>query len=101
MDVDRFKRENPGVQRIYNRTRGRDTLEVRVRKKFPQLPKSCQAAGCTEARVLELAHRPEFKRNGAWRSIALYQPHMIWVLCPTHHRLIDRGICAPAEFGLQ
>lgn len=30
----------------------------------------------------------------------MYQPNMIWVLCPTCHRVLDKGIETPEEMGL-
>jgi hypothetical protein len=101
MNWQRFLKDNPGVQSFWNSTRGQDTLAIRVRKKYPNLPTACQARGCNEARVLDFAHRPEFKMNGAWRSIDLYQPHMIWVLCPTCHRVLDEKIETPEQMGLK
>lgn len=98
--MDQFKNQNPGAQAFYNKGRGGDTLEKRIRKKYPNLPKVCQAKGCGERRVLEFAHRPKFKRNGAWRKVSMYQPNMIWVLCPTCHRVLDKGIETPEEMGL-
>ncbi len=102
--ANRFHELNPDVMAKYNRKRyqkyGTDTLERRLRKKYPDLPTICESAGCNEGRVLEFAHRPEFKRNGAFRVMKHYQRHMFWVLCPTCHRLIDYGICTPSELGL-
>jgi len=104
LDFQRFKERNQNAQQDYNTTRtkkqGSDTLFNRVMRKYPELPRACQARGCGESRVLELAHRPEFKRNGAWRTIDKYAPHMIWILCPTCHRVLDLGVETPEVLGL-
>lgn len=88
----------------YNRQRskrhGPDTLITRLRKRYPDLPTCCEAAGCNEGRVLECAHKPEHKRNGAWRTLDKYERHMFWMLCPTHHRLLDLGIETVEQMGL-
>jgi len=88
----------------YNQTRyikhGKDTLTTRLYKKYPDLPKVCEANECNESRVLEAAHKPDYKRNGAWRTMKWYERHMFWMLCPTHHKLIDLGICSMVELGL-
>ncbi len=96
----RFLVKNPGIQNRYNAKRfdAKWGVVARLRRRFPDLPKACQS--CGEDRVLELAHRPEFKRNGTWRKMENTQPHMIWVLCPTCHKLLDKGICTQEELGL-
>ena len=101
LNFEIFKKRHPGVQRLYNRQRGRDTLIIRLRKKFPDLPTRCEAKGCGESRVLDLAHKPKFKRNGAHRLLARYKRHMFWILCPTCHRVVDRGIETPQQMGLK
>ena len=58
----------------------------------------CSVEG--KSQILEMAHKPEFKRNGRHRSLALYERHMFWMLCPTCHKLLDRKIRTPAELGL-
>jgi hypothetical protein len=90
---------NPGAMAAYNRARGRDTLTVRLQKRYPDLPNACES--CGESRVIELAHKPKFKRNGAWRTIDQYKRHMFWVLCPTCHKVLDRGIQTPKEMRLK
>lgn len=101
----RFKEDNPGAMHRYNLRRyaahGTDSLTTRLRKKFPDLPTVCEAIDCGEGRVLDFAHKPEFRRNGAYRVMKYYERHMFWVLCPTCHRLIDCGICTPEELGLK
>lgn len=100
----RFHALNPTAMKNYNTKRyqkyGRDNLITRLRKKYPYLPTVCEAVDCNEGRVTEIAHKPAFKRNGAHRVLKHYQRHMFWVLCPTCHRLVDYGICTPAELGL-
>lgn len=94
-------RRHPGIRKIYEARRNTpDTgLVSRLRRRFPELPKSCQA--CGENRVVEIAHRPEYRRGGAWRKIENSKPDMVWVLCPTCHKLLDRGICSQEELGLK
>jgi len=70
----------------------------RVFNRYPDLPRACQS--CGEDRVIDIAHRPEFKRNGAWRSVANCSPEKIWILCPTCHALIDRMHYDPKTLGL-
>jgi hypothetical protein len=100
----KFAELNPGSMEAYNRQRaknhGPDLLMTRLRKKYPDLPRSCEVIGCSEDRVLDLAHRPEFARRGKHRVMAHYERHMFWVLCPNHHRLIDDHFCTPEELGL-
>ena len=104
-DYERFKILTPRAMKGYNQNRyqrhGRDTLITRLYKHYPDLPKICEAKDCNEARVLEAAHRPEFKRNGAWRTMDKYERHMFWMLCPTCHRVLDFGIETPVQLGLQ
>lgn len=101
-DMAAFKQQHPTAMQQYNAVRktkyGADTLMSRVRKKYPDLPTACEA--CGETRVLELAHKPEYARNGRWRTSDLYERHMFWVLCPTCHRVIDKHVQTPDELGL-
>lgn len=57
----------------------------------------CQS--CGENRIVELAHKTP--RNGAWRSFKNTQNEDIWVLCPTCHRCLDRGVQTAEELGLE
>lgn len=102
--VQRFKETNPSAMQAYNVTRyakhGKDTVLMRLRRRYPDLPTTCEAKGCSEARILEIAHKPQFKRNGAWRTMAVYERHMFWLLCPTCHRLLDTGLASESELGL-
>ncbi len=94
-----FHRRRPGIQKIYNSRRPfGDSVIARLRRKYPDLPSACEA--CGEDRILEVAHKPEFKRNGAWRIVANTQRHMFWLLCPTCHKLLDSGICTKQDFHL-
>lgn len=95
-----FHKRNPKAQKEYNsrnpfRTHG---VVARLRRKFPDIPISCQS--CGESRIVEFAHRPEYRRNGTFRKMENTKPHMIWVLCPTCHKLLDRGICTQSDLGL-
>jgi hypothetical protein len=69
-----------------------------MRRRYADIPTACES--CGEARILEIAHKPEFARNGAWALVSNTLRHMFWVLCPTCHKLLDRGICTQAELGL-
>ncbi len=94
-----WARRNPERIKGFNsRRQFRDTVMNRLKRRCPALPTACES--CGESRILEVAHKPTYKRNGAWRIVSNTQPHMIWVLCPTCHKLLDRGICTQAELGL-
>ena len=94
-----FHRKNPLLWKVYNARRPyRDSVLARLRRKYPSLPTSCQS--CGEARVLEVAHKPGHERRGAWRVMRNCAQHMIWILCPTCHKLVDKGISTPTELGL-
>jgi uncharacterized protein YqcC (DUF446 family) len=99
-----WKSSNPKAMTAYNRERtkryGHDTLINRLHKRYQDLATACEARGCGESRVLEVAHKPEFKRNGAHRTLDKYERHMFWVLCPTCHRVLDREIETPEQMGL-
>lgn len=95
--VEAFYERNPEKKM---RSRGSTTVIQRLYRRYPDLPRTCEANGCTESRVLEAAHRPGFERRGAWRTMNWYERHMFWMLCPTHHKLIDMRICTPVELGL-
>ena len=77
----------------------KDVALNRLKQRYPNMPEACES--CGEARILEIAHKPEFARKGAWRLVSNTQPHMIWILCPTCHKLLDRGICTITELGLK
>jgi hypothetical protein len=76
----------------------RNTLIEKLWRKYPELPHACEA--CGEARVLDVAHRPEHRRHGAWLSVAVSQPEHIWILCPTCHALLDRKGYTAEQLGL-
>jgi 5-methylcytosine-specific restriction endonuclease McrA len=61
-------------------------------------PKQCQS--CGEDRVLDIAHKPDHKRNGSWRSKKNTSMEKVWILCPTCHALIDRNNYDPFSLGL-
>lgn len=95
-----WMRRHPERVKSYHQNRPfRDSVMNRLRRRYPDIPSACES--CGEARILEVAHRPEFKRNGAWAIVANRQRHMIWILCPTCHKLLDKGICTQAELGLK
>jgi hypothetical protein len=94
-----WARRDPSRQRGYNAHRPyRDTKLNRMRRRYPDIPTACES--CGEDRILEIAHKPEFARNGAWALVSNTLRHMFWVLCPTCHKLLDRGICNQVELGL-
>lgn len=100
----RFYARNPEKDGEYRektkaRTRGISGGNMaRYRQRYPEAPMACQS--CGEGRVLDIAHKPEHRREGAWRSNANTTPEKIWILCPTCHALIDRVGYDPATLGL-
>lgn len=82
----------------YRQKVGPDGNLKRLFSRYPDLPHSCQS--CGESRVVDIAHKPGYKRNGAWRSLDNCTPDKIWILCPTCHMLIDRMHYDPSELGL-
>jgi len=94
------RREYPKRRAQYEAKRAfKDTALNRLERRCPGIPRACQA--CGEDRILEIAHKPQFKRNGAWRLASNTQGHMVWILCPTCHKLLDRGICTAEQLGLK
>lgn len=94
------RREYPKRRAQYEAKRAfKDTALNRLGRRYPEIPKACES--CGENRILEIAHRPQFKRNGAWRLASNTQGHMVWILCPTCHKLLDRGICSAEQLGLR
>ena len=77
---------------------GLDGNLKRFYARFPDAPKSCQS--CGEIRILDIAHKPEHKRNGAWRSSKNTKLEHVWILCPTCHGLLDRKGRTPELLGL-
>lgn len=101
--VRSFHERRPWMDAIYRektRTKhGPDSQNVRFYKLNPTAPRVCEA--CGESRVTEIAHKPGHERMGARRGTAnMKWPDMVWVLCPTCHRLLDRMNYSPAELGL-
>lgn len=98
-----FDRRRPERDAIYRgrqkAKRQRDTSLERLWKKYPWMPRECEA--CGEGRVLDIAHRPEHARRGAWRTMANTSPGMIWVLCPTCHALLDRLGFSAEQLGIR
>ena len=101
--VRTFHDRRPQMEAIYRaRTKKKlppDSQNRRFYLAYPNAPKACQ--GCGESRVVEIAHKPGFERLGQRRSRANMQwPEMVWVLCPTCHRLLDRMNYSPSELNL-
>lgn len=98
-----FHLRRPAMEAIYRaRTKKKlppDSANRRFYKLNPNAPRTCES--CGEARVTEVAHKPGHERIGERRSSAnLKWPTMVWVLCPTCHRLLDRMGYSPQELGL-
>ena len=101
--VREFHRRRPLAEAAYRAKHrekaGPDSNLLRFYRTNPDAPRACES--CGEHRVLEVAHRPEYPRLGAWRSPSNCQwPKMVWVLCPTCHRLLDRMHYPPEDLGL-
>lgn len=101
--VRTFHERRPLMDGVYRaRTKAKvlpDGNLVRFYRSNPEAPKSCQS--CGESRVLDVAHRPEYPRLGAWRSSKnCMWPEMVWILCPRCHALLDRMHYPPSELGL-
>lgn len=102
--IRQFHARRPEMERIYRaRTKERfpiDRAATRFYRLNPNAPRACEV--CGESRVVDIAHKPQFARCGApMRTSRMHWPQMVWVLCPTHHALIDRMHYDPAEFGLK
>jgi hypothetical protein len=99
----KFLKQNPdSYKKYYNTSKiknGKDGNLIRLYKRYPDLPKQCQS--CGEDRILDIAHKPKYKRMGAWRSVKNTTPEKIWILCPTCHALIDRKGYDPQQLGLK
>lgn len=94
---------NPEREAIYReRTKAKQMPEtnlIRFRRNNPDAPSKCES--CGDHRVLDIAHKPGFERNGAGRSVRNCKwPEMVWVLCPTCHALHDRMHYSVEELGL-
>ena len=98
-----FARKRPERDATYRERqrskKRRDTAMERLWRKHPEMPRACEA--CGESRVLDIAHRPEHQRRGAWRTMANTTPEKIWVLCPTCHALLDRLGYSEEQLGLR
>lgn len=92
--------ERTGAYRERQRSkRLRDTAIERLWRRFPLMPRACEA--CGEARVLDIAHRPEHARKGAWSRLSNCTPEKIWVLCPLCHALLDRLGYTAKQLGIK
>jgi len=98
----KFYKRNPHKVKEYNKKFhdrvGTDNNLLRFYLRYPDAPKKCQS--CGEDRVLDIAHKPEHKRNGAWRSKHNTTIDKVWILCPTCHALLDRKGYTPQQLGL-
>jgi len=99
----KFFKKNPNKHKEYHKNRknkvGTDSNLLRFYLRYPNAPKKCQA--CGEDRVLDISHKPKFRRNGAWRSAKNTTIDRTWILCPTCHALIDRKHYNPKDLGLK
>lgn len=104
-EVAKWRAQWPGLPPEPRKPRGRDPYGILYTAQFfrehQEVEKKCQARGCAEDRVLDIAHRPEFARKGMPMTRANTKPWMVWVLCPTHHALLDRKVCTAGELGLR
>lgn len=98
-----FYKKNPHKVKEYNKNWhskvGTDSNLLRFYLRYPDAPKKCES--CGENRVLEIAHKPQFRRNGEWRSKSNTTIEKVWILCPTCHRLLDRKGYTPEQLGLK
>jgi hypothetical protein len=98
----KFYAKKPEKYREYHaksrEKRGPDSNLKRFYARHPEAPRACQS--CGEGRVLDVAHKPEHRRNGAWRSKTNTTIDRVWILCPTCHALLDRMHYPPADLGL-
>jgi hypothetical protein len=98
-----FHRRRPEADEVYRATqrakKTRDTALGRLWKRWPDLPRACEA--CGESRVLDIAHRPEHARRGAWAVKRNCTPEMVWILCPTCHALLDRVGLTAEQLGIK
>jgi predicted nucleic acid-binding Zn ribbon protein len=98
----KFYERNPQKSfEYYARMRQKHGVDANMKRflaRFPDTPKACQS--CGENRVLDIAHKPQFRRNGAWRSKKNTTPERVWILCPTCHALLDRKHYSPESLGL-
>lgn len=97
-----FARRHPEMEPVYRERqrakKKRDTILNRLWRKYPWLPRTCEA--CGESRVLDVAHRPGMERKGAWISMKVNVPERIWILCPTCHALVDRCGYTQEQLGI-
>jgi len=98
----KFYAKNPTKLSEYRKKsrdkRGPDSNLKRFYARHPDAPRKCQS--CGEDRVLDIAHKPEHQRNGAWRSSKNTTLDKVWILCPTCHALLDRMHYDPADLRL-
>lgn len=104
LSVRAFHTRRPQQVEIYRaRTKEKclpDSNVIRFYRWNPNAPRKCES--CGEDRVLEVAHKPGHERIGEGRrSSNCKHPEMVWVLCPTCHRLLDRMNYSPEELGLK
>lgn len=102
-----FYKKNPHKEAEYraaSRERAKasgtkDRSLTRLCKRCPGTPVACQS--CGESRVVQIAHKPEHRRLGAWQSSKNTRwPETVWILCPTCHILLDQCGYTPAQLGL-
>lgn len=101
--VRTFHVRRPAMTHIYRRrTREKCGPDSNLKRFFvwnPTAPRACEA--CGEHRVIEVAHKPDTPRLGERRCRDNYKwPELVWVLCPTCHKLLDRMNYTPEELGL-
>jgi len=102
-NVREWRQRNPDkIKKHREKRKAKGILDgniERFQKWNPEAPSICEA--CGESRIIEIAHKPSYERNGAWRSRSNSKwPEMVWVLCPTCHKLIDSLNYPPEKLGL-
>jgi hypothetical protein len=99
----RWNKNNPEARDSYYKKAaakfGVDKPLKRLWRVFPDMPRYCE--GCGDDRVLDIAHKPYAKRNGARRTRKNTNPDTVWILCPTCHALLDRKGWSPTEVGIK
>lgn len=91
----KFYINNPERVKEYRSRQPQLSKLDRLYKKYPELPIVCEF--CGENRIVEIAHKPDYKRNGAWFRIKDTTPKTIWILCPTCHNLLDKKGYTPEQ----
>jgi hypothetical protein len=93
-----YHRRNPQAraeQRVYDNPAASNQCN-RFFIRYPDILRACMV--CGENRVVDLHHKTP--RRGAPTRAKNTQRDHVWVLCPNHHAMIERGVATPTELGL-